>query len=207
MTTLRTTVGAPGAGKTREANSWVAIDPTVRARINRDELRIMLHGGYLGTRCQEEQVNDVRDSGIIKLLRHGISVVVDDTNLRWGHVAHLQQIARRIRVEFEVVSYLHVDVEICIERDAQRDNPLGRNIIMGMWCNALRNQVETWRSRIMDDLLEQGYRNVEKMIKAAIADPFDTNSSTVVAKARYYTDRKLLELAPKMSDTTLASAE
>jgi len=196
MTVLRTTVGAPGSGKTTDAIRWVNVDPTNRARINRDDLRLMLHGGYLGTREQEDQVTDVRDAGILKLLRRGISVVADDTNLRWGHLAHLQHIARRVRVEFEVVSYLHVDIHTCISRDASRKCPVGEDIIIRMWTNGLRNMIETWRSKLVDDLVAQEYAHIGDMITDAVTDPLDPKNVVVVTLARQYTDQKLAELAP-----------
>lgn len=196
MTTLRTTVGLPGAGKTTDAIAWVKQDPKHRARINRDDLRAMLHGGYLGTRAQEEQVTSARDGGIIRLLRSDISVIVDDTNLRWGHVVHLQRVASRIQCDFEVVSYLHVSIGTCVERDRGREQPVGEQVITSLWENSLRNQVETWRTSIVRELHLRGHgkEEIADIIAAAIAEPSDPQNTSIVRMAREYTDGKIKEL-------------
>lgn len=196
MTKLRITIGLPGAGKSTDALAWVSRDPTNRCRINRDNLREMMHGGYLGTRDQEEQVTDVRDAAITKQLRKGRSVVADDTNLRWGHVVRLQHIAARVRVGFEVISYLDLPFDTCVTRDAMRERSVGRDTIKSMWMNALRNQIETWRSSIVDDLIADGHTNVPSMIDMAIVDPLASSNAEVVRLARQYTDNKITELAP-----------
>jgi predicted kinase len=204
MTILRTTVGLPGAGKTTDAVSWVAIDPDTRARINRDDLREMMHGGYLGRRTQEDQVTAMRDAAILKLLRAGISVVVDDTNLRWKHVYHLERIARRVHVPFEIVSYLDVDLDTCVERDRTRAvRNLGRQRITTMWENALRDMIENWRSSIADDLAAMGHTGVADMIDASIDDPEDLRAAHVVRLALDYTRRRLATYAPRRSDSEL----
>jgi len=196
MTVLRTTIGLPGSGKTTDAIGWVAVDPTHRARINRDDLRSMMHGGYLGTRAQEDQVTSIRDAGIIKLLRSNVSVVVDDTNLRWGHVGHLQRIATRIQVDFEVISYLHVDMMTCIDRDAQRDRPVGADVIESMWRNCLRNQIETWRYAIVAQLNSWGYSEVTNIVDRAIGDPLGKSNAVVTQLAGQLAKAKIAELAP-----------
>jgi predicted kinase len=199
MTILRTTIGLPGSGKTTDAAAWVNEDPEHRARNNRDDLRDMLHGGYLGTRFQEEQVTSFRDGGIIRLLRAGISVVADDTNLRWGHVVHLQRIASRVRVDFEIVSYLNIPIDTCVERDRKREHPVTEKVITNMWVNSLRNQVETWRTSIVRELELRSHADIPSEIARAVSDPLAASSFTVVQLARRYTDAKIREFT--RSDT------
>lgn len=40
MNTLTITRGLPGSGKSTWAKAWTAADPTCRARVNRDDLRL-----------------------------------------------------------------------------------------------------------------------------------------------------------------------
>lgn len=197
MTMLRTTVGLPGSGKTTDAIEWVAIDPMNRARINRDDLRAMMHGGYLGTREQEEQITDVRDAAVIKLLRRGISVIVDETNLRWAHLAHVQRMARRVQVDFEIVSYLDTSIEECVARDAARSHPVGENEIYSMWFNSLRNQITTWRSAIVRQLINWDYNTADRMVDSALGDPLSPKNSTVTDLAINLTKAKIEEFAPQ----------
>jgi len=73
--------GLPACGKTTRAKAWVAEDPVSRARVNRDELRGMCHDGVWLGHDTERQIQSVRDAAIAALLKRGVSVVCDDTNL------------------------------------------------------------------------------------------------------------------------------
>ena len=46
MPVLVITRGLPGSGKSTWARQWVSQDPAHRAEVNRDSLRLMMHGGY-----------------------------------------------------------------------------------------------------------------------------------------------------------------
>jgi predicted kinase len=151
--TLRITIGPPGSGKTTHAREWVEQDPTRFCRVNRDDLRTMLHGAYLGTRYQEEMVTSARDAAVTKLLRTGISVICDDTNLRWSHVERLRKLASRAGADFEIVSMLDVPVETCIERDQRREAPVGEKVIMTMVTNHLTELVDQFQGLIIQDLM------------------------------------------------------
>lgn len=196
MTTLRITVGLPGSGKTTQAMAWVSMDPQNRARVNRDDIREMLHGRYMGARWQEDQVSAARDAMILRLLRKGISVVADDTNLRWQYLVHMKQLAYKVPATFEVVSYLGIHISTCVERDSRRDNPIGGDKIGKMWASALRNMIETWRKSIREDLSALGHDDPDEMIENALENPRASENSRVVALARRYTDSELRRLAP-----------
>lgn len=130
MTRLIITRGLPGSGKSTLAKDWVASDPTSRARINRDDLRAQLHGGYVQ---QEAQITAVRNAAIGALLRRGVDVVCDDTNLPNGVVRDLHAVAARAGAELEVWDLTHVPVDECIRRDAGRDHPVGEHVIRQMF--------------------------------------------------------------------------
>ena len=152
MPTLRITIGLPGSGKTTHAREWVDQDPTKFCRVNRDDLRNMLHGSYLGTRYQEEMVTSARDAAVAKLLRTGISVIADDTNLRWSHVDRLRKLADRAGADFEIVSLLNVPMNTCIERDKSRANPVGEKVITTMLANHLTELIDQFQRVITEDL-------------------------------------------------------
>lgn len=128
------TRGLPGSGKTTRARAWVAEDPMRRARVNRDDLRTMAHDGvYLspdednpGT---ERAIMAVRDATISALLKRGVDVVCDDTNLPARVARDLRKVAVLAGAEFEVWDMTDVDVEICVERDAARPVPVGETKI------------------------------------------------------------------------------
>lgn len=126
MTKLIVTRGLPGSGKTTWAKEQVSsVEPGTLVRLNRDDVRDALHGGWIGTYRTEEQVSLIQHRGIEDLLRSGTSVIVDDMNLRARYVRRLAEIAWRVGVEFEVKDFTNVPVDLCIARDSERESPVG----------------------------------------------------------------------------------
>lgn len=130
MTKLIATRGLPGSGKTTWARAQLAAaEPGSLVRMNRDDLRAAMHGGPAGLYRTEDQVSLVQHSGIEALLRSGVSVIVDDMNLRARYVRKLAEIAWRAGVEFEVEDFTHVPLSVCLLRDSEREDPVGRDRI------------------------------------------------------------------------------
>jgi predicted kinase len=143
LATLVVTLGLPGSGKSTMAAAWVDEDKAGRARVNRDLLRIMLHGGRLGTDAQEEMVTEVQNAGVFALLCRGVDVVVDDTNLRPGVVTTWRGLAARAGARVEIWDLTVVPLEECIRRDAQRTGParVGEAVIRDMHARYLAGSV------------------------------------------------------------------
>lgn len=125
MTTLYATRGIIGSGKTTRARAWVAVDPAGRARVNRDDIRRMAHGGAWVARDDsspgtERATLAVRDAAISALLGCGIDVVCDDTNLPSRTVRDLRRIAAAAGAQFEVWDLTDVPLDECIRRDTAR---------------------------------------------------------------------------------------
>jgi predicted kinase len=129
---LVVTRGLPGCGKTTRARAWVAADPARRARVNRDDLRAMLHAGAWRGGDTEEQIVAVRNAAIGTLLRHGVDVVCDDTNLPRRTVRDLGALAARHGARLQVWDMTDVPVEVCVARDAAREHPIGAAVIRGL---------------------------------------------------------------------------
>jgi predicted kinase len=117
LTVLR---GLPAAGKTTFARRIVAEAPTRRARVNRDDLRAMVHGGVFLGDDTERQIISAEHAMVAQLLRRGIDVVVDDTNLPSRTVRDFRRIAQRLSAEFRVVDLTNVPLDLCLERNAAR---------------------------------------------------------------------------------------
>jgi predicted kinase len=142
MSTLVITRGLPGSGKSTWARTWVAEDPAHRARVNRDDLRTMLHGRRLGTAGQEAQVTAAQHAAVRALLCAGYDVVVDDTNLVNRHALALQRIAQVVGAQFLVKDFTTVPVDECIRRDLLRDGSarVGKQVILSLWERHVRGR-------------------------------------------------------------------
>jgi predicted kinase len=123
------TRGLQGSGKTTRAKAWVAEDPARRARVNRDDFRAQLHDGVWLGPDTEQQVIAVRDASIRALLRKGVDVVCDDTNLPQRTARDLRRIAVLAGAEFEVWDLTNVPVDECVRRDAARERTVGEKVI------------------------------------------------------------------------------
>lgn len=123
MTELVLTRGLPASGKTTFARAWVAeaVEPERRVRVNRDDLRQNLFGVYWGLTFEQEQAVTLAQHGAIKaLLRKGVSVVVDDTNLRLKNARALADVGAQHGADLRVIDFTHVPVETCVARDRDR---------------------------------------------------------------------------------------
>jgi predicted kinase len=117
------TRGLSGSGKTTWAKDFCRWEPKNRFRVNRDDLRGMLYGGYtVASGYELEQlVTKIQHDTIRELLKRDKIVVVDDTNLALKHARALAKLAYEAGAEFEVNdSFLAVSVKEAIARDAGR---------------------------------------------------------------------------------------
>jgi predicted kinase len=129
MLELRITRGLPGSGKTTHARWWVSRDVAHRARVNRDDLRAMLHDGVYEGDATEIPLVAARDALIGRLLEMDVSVVVDETCLPERVVDDLRQMAADYGAAFTVEDLRDVPAEECIRRDAARSKPVGEAVI------------------------------------------------------------------------------
>jgi predicted kinase len=130
MTRLLITRGLPASGKTTFARK---LQPGV-VRVNRDDLRRMLHGQRLFTQWAEGQVTRVQRASVEALLRARADVIVDDTNLRTKTVREWAELAARFDATFEVHDFTDVPLDECLRRDAGRpeDERVGEDPIRRM---------------------------------------------------------------------------
>jgi len=94
---------------------------------------------YLG-RDTEGTAIATRDAVIRALLRRGVDVVCDDTNLRTRNVRDLQLIADATGAAWEIVDLTDELVDECIERDAARPKPVGETVIRDMFDRFIRGR-------------------------------------------------------------------
>jgi predicted kinase len=130
VATLTITRGLPASGKSTWARAQLRA-----ARINRDELRRMMHGEMIGAGWSERQVTLAQRAAAEALLRAGVDVICDDTNLRSRVAREFAELAHACDAEFVVRDFTDVPLEECIARDALRTGPdhVGEDVIRGMF--------------------------------------------------------------------------
>jgi len=134
------TRGLPGSGK----SSWAAEQAGCTV-ITKDDIRAELEaGGWKWSKEGEKHVLAIRDTRIIDAFRAGYCVISADTNLAPRHKARLMELAKQQKAQFIVKDFTHVPLEICIQRDSQRKEPVGKDVIMGMYNEFLKIDAEPY---------------------------------------------------------------
>lgn len=125
MAKLVITRALPGAGKTTFARQWVAENPRARARVNRDDIGTQLHGGRFYDdrdlmQDTEKAITVAQHAAIGQLLRRGIDVICDDTNLPRRTARDLRAVAVRNGADFEIHDMLDVPLDTVYAQNRQR---------------------------------------------------------------------------------------
>ena len=125
MARLVVLVGLPASGKSTYARQLVEQGFT---RVNRDELRSMLHAGVYS--LANEEIVKATESAIISVaLRAHHDVIIDDTNLSRGIVDRWFTLARNSGVSDYSTHIFDTPLEECVARDALREHPVGEKVI------------------------------------------------------------------------------
>lgn len=140
MTFVTLTTGLPGSGKSTWAKKFAKESISEVVLTSRDDIRAMLGYGPIGTKDQENFVSKIQDDIITRAVREGKNVIVHDTNLNAKSPTRIKKLFDG-DVQFMVADFTNVPIETCIERDAQRDNPVGEKIIKNM----ARQLQKPWR--------------------------------------------------------------
>lgn len=118
--------GIQGSGKSTWAKQWVEEDPKKRVRISWDDLRNMYGKYWVPTR--ESLVSKGSYEIFKEALKEGYDVVVDNMNLSEKSTSQFKEIAKKFNCQIEFVDF-NTPLEVCIERDSKRENPIGEAVI------------------------------------------------------------------------------
>ncbi len=129
--------GLPASGTSTWSKQYQAEKPNM-VRVNKDELRSMLHDGK-HSKGREGFVLTVRNCVIEQALLQGNDVIVDDTNLNPIHETFLRELSARYKAEFVIQDFTDVAIETCIAQDLKRINSVGSAVI---W-----SQYNTWMKK------------------------------------------------------------
>lgn len=128
MNKIILTQGIQGSGKTTWAKAWVAEDPKHRIRINNDDITSMW-GQPFGTPGLYERLKMFRQLMITRAIQDNLDIVVDNMNLSTSSLKEVQEIVKNFDYVIEYKDFTKVPLEVCIERDSKRPNPIGEKII------------------------------------------------------------------------------
>jgi predicted kinase len=134
------TIGLPGSGKSTWAKMMVRKNPFKYKRVNKDDLRAMLDDSQW-SRDNEDSILEVRDLLVLRHLRDGYNVIIDDTNLAPKHRLKIEQLVKdEFKLSFKY--FLDTPLETCIKNDLNRLNSVGESVIRKMYNQYLKPKPE-----------------------------------------------------------------
>jgi predicted kinase len=123
-------IGIPGAGKSTWTEQFIKENPSY-IRVNRDDLRMSFRKETVCDGKSEDIITDAINETIIATLKRGRNVVVDNTNVKLTYINKIINLVKySADIEFKLFD---VPVDVCIERDSKRINPVGENVIRSMF--------------------------------------------------------------------------
>lgn len=144
MKTLYVYQGLQGSGKSTLARKFVLEDPDNRIRVNRDDIRLMM--GLPFNPKLEKVVTKIETAALMAAMDTGKDVVSDNMNMNPTTLENYKTLAELFGYKIEY-RFIYAPLEVCIERDSKRPNPVGESVI--------RNTYERYK-----DLIEK--HNPEK---------------------------------------------
>lgn len=140
MNKIILTQGIQGSGKTTWAKAWVAEDPEHRIRINNDDITSMW-GQPFGTPGLYKRLQYFRRNMISWAMGEGLDIVVDNMNLSKNSLDEIEELIITLQSNYEIEykSFKEVPLEVCIERDSKRPNPIGEKIIRETYNKYIKN--------------------------------------------------------------------
>lgn len=119
--------GLPGSGKTTWAREFVKYHGWYRC-VSKDGLREMFDFGRYDF-DKEKLIRKIQGRLIRELLREGLNVVVDNTNLSERDIREIKDASivwwqNKTYLSVRILEF-HTPIEECIRRDALRPNPVG----------------------------------------------------------------------------------
>jgi predicted kinase len=130
------TIGLPASGKSTWARELVASDSNRWKRINRDDVRLMLHGTNhdYTNKSHEKAVTEVCDASLRGMLESGFDCVLDNTFLDARSRKAVHEIAEEHGDCVVIEKVFEVPVEECLRRNALREGiaRVPDSVILGM---------------------------------------------------------------------------
>lgn len=124
--------GIQGSGKSTWARKWAQEDPSHRVRWNNDDMRILM--GQYWVPSREPLLSRIRALFLNAAMDYGFNIVIDDMNLN-PHTTEYYEVLvenyNNIHEDKYTIEYrlFNTPLNVCIERDAKRENPIGAKVL------------------------------------------------------------------------------
>ena len=135
------TRGIPASGKSTWAKQEVLKDPEHSVRINRDDLRNM--SGQYWVPAREDYIKACKSTILINAINFKFNtIIIDEMNLNPKETGHLKGVISMMNETIkdvedkyivEIKDFTNVPLDICLERDSKRENPIGEKVIRGIF--------------------------------------------------------------------------
>ena len=124
--------GIQGSGKSTWARNWVQEDPLHRIRWNNDDMRLLM--GQYWVPSREPLLSRIRALFLNAAMDYGFSIVIDDMNLNPRTTEYYEVLVENYNNTHEdkyTIEYrlFNTQLNVCIERDAKRENPIGAKVL------------------------------------------------------------------------------
>lgn len=150
--------GLPGSGKSTWAKEQVLKSQGGIKRVNKDDLREMIDAGKW-SRGNEANVLDMQWNLVELFLLRQYDVIVDNTHFYGEHLQKAQSIIDQLNKDFVKIKYtlevkfFDTPLEECIRRDAKRENPVGKDVILKMWNQYLKPKPIAYNPELPDCII------------------------------------------------------
>lgn len=85
----------------------------------------------------------------------GYDIVIDNMNLNEKYITEIKEFVKETnqwlsqssvnyQYEIEIKDFFHIPLQVCIDRDAQRENPIGEKVIRNTF-NKYKDKIIPWR--------------------------------------------------------------
>lgn len=135
------TRGIPASGKSTWAKQEVLKDPEHSIRINRDDLRNMC--GKYWVPAREKYITACKGTILINAINFKFdTIIIDEMNLNPKENGYLKGMVSMMNGTFkdnndkyiiEIKDFTNVPLDVCLERDSKRENPIGEDVIRGIF--------------------------------------------------------------------------
>lgn len=135
------TRGIPASGKSTWAKQEVLKDPEHSIRINRDDLRNMC--GKYWVPAREKYITACKGTLLINAINFKFdTIIIDEMNLNPKENGYLKGMVSMMndtikegqdKYIIEVKDFTDVPLDVCLERDSKRKNPIGEDVIRGIF--------------------------------------------------------------------------